>query len=145
MDVQRTTTNHKLRGVKSSNSENNLKNKEETITVVLDKSKCKIIGKFVFFLRFLVSLKQLKNLLKKKLGLSLAKRMGQEGIFIRKIAESSLAEQEGSLRVGDRIWEIDGENVSEESPANIVKRLKDIDEKFQVCIKRTKTYRALIN
>ena len=96
-------------------------NEEETITVVLDKSQCKIIG------------------------LSLAKRMGQEGIFIRNIGAGSLAEQEGSLRVGDRIWEIDGENVSEESPASIVKRLKDIDEKFQVSVKRSKTHQTTIN
>lgn len=64
--------------------------------------------------------------------------MGEDGIFIRNIGAGSLAEQEGSLKVGDRIWEIDGENVSEESSASIVKRLKDIDDKFQVCVKRFK-------
>ncbi|KAI1711091.1 PDZ domain (Also known as DHR or GLGF) domain-containing protein [Ditylenchus destructor] len=86
---------------------------EQIVTVVLDKSQSRCIG------------------------LSLAKRMGLEGIFIRTIAVDSLAAQDGSLRVGDRIWEIDGENVADESPAAIVKRLKDIDGKFEIQVKRS--------
>uniref|UniRef100_A0A915EKP1 Uncharacterized protein n=1 Tax=Ditylenchus dipsaci TaxID=166011 RepID=A0A915EKP1_9BILA len=94
---------------------NGLKNKEEeeeTVSVMLDKSQSNCIG------------------------LSLAKRMGHDGIFIRNIAVSSLAAQEGSLRVGDRIWQIDGENVADESPASIVKKLKDIDGCFEIQVKR---------
>lgn len=69
-------------------------------------------------------------------GLSLAKRMGHDGIFIRNIALGSLAAQEGSLRIGDRIWELNGEAVADESPAAIVKRLKEIDGAFVIAIKR---------
>jgi len=63
--------------------------------------------------------------------------MGVEGIFIRNISLGSLASEEGTLRVGDCVWEINNEDVSEESPAAIVKRLKDINGCFEIKVKRT--------
>uniref|UniRef100_A0AC34RGA8 PDZ domain-containing protein n=1 Tax=Panagrolaimus sp. JU765 TaxID=591449 RepID=A0AC34RGA8_9BILA len=50
--------------------------------------------------------------------------MGHEGIFVRNISSGSIAEKDGRLKVGDRIWEIDGQNVSEESTNAIVEKLK---------------------
>lgn len=41
-------------------------------------------------------------------GLSLSRRTGSEGHFIRKIADGSAASEEGSLKVGDRVVSLDG-------------------------------------
>ena len=72
------------------------------------------------------------------LGLSLAKRMGHEGIFVRNITAGSIAEKDGRLRVGDRIWEIDGENVSGESTNAIVERLKSVEGRLvEIVVKRS--------
>lgn len=70
------------------------------------------------------------------LGLSLAKKMGQEGIFIRSIAPGSLADQEGSLRVGDQLLQLDGEEVGDESPTAIVDRLRQISGQFEIVVRR---------
>ena len=39
-------------------------------------------------------------------GLSLAKRMGCEGVFVRMIGAGTVAEKDGRLRVGDRILKV---------------------------------------
>jgi len=85
---------------------------EETIKVILDKSKSS------------------------SLGLSLAKRMGHQGIFIRNIVAGSLADQEGSLRVGDQILVLDGENIVNENPNEVVERLRQIPGAFELVVKR---------
>jgi hypothetical protein len=100
---------------------------ENTITVVLDKSMHTSLGMhkisfFIFISNFL--------------GLSLAKKMGHDGIFIRNISPGSVAENEGTLKVGDRIWEINDENVADESPTQIVDRFKKIEGSFTIVVKR---------
>uniref|UniRef100_A0A183CBC5 PDZ domain-containing protein n=1 Tax=Globodera pallida TaxID=36090 RepID=A0A183CBC5_GLOPA len=71
------------------------------------------------------------------IGLSLAKRMGFEGVFVRNIAPGSIAAREGTLRVGDRIWRVQGEHVvAGESPASVVKRLKDLSGQFSIEVLR---------
>jgi C-terminal processing protease CtpA/Prc len=70
--------------------------------------------------------------------LSLAKRMGHDGIYIRNIADGSLAEREGTLKVGDRIWEINGDSVADDTPVDVVSRLKSIDGAFEIVVRRTR-------
>ncbi|KAL3072438.1 hypothetical protein niasHS_017412 [Heterodera schachtii] len=86
---------------------------EQTLTVTLDKTQSGAIG------------------------LSLAKRMGSDGVFIRNIAPDSIAARDGTLRVGDRIWRVQGEQIAlGESPANVVKRLKDLSGEFIIEVRR---------
>ncbi|VDM51999.1 unnamed protein product [Angiostrongylus costaricensis] len=70
------------------------------------------------------------------LGLSLAKRTGSEGIFIRMIAANSAAAMEGSLRVGDRVLSLDGENVTNMTPTAILERLRSIKGAVHVTVSR---------
>uniref|UniRef100_A0A0K0DLZ6 PDZ domain-containing protein n=1 Tax=Angiostrongylus cantonensis TaxID=6313 RepID=A0A0K0DLZ6_ANGCA len=70
------------------------------------------------------------------LGLSLAKRTGSEGIFIRMIAANSAAAMEGSLRVGDRVLSLDGENVTNMTPTAILERLRSIKGAVHVTVLR---------
>lgn len=63
--------------------------------------------------------------------------MGFEGVFVRNIAPGSIAASEGTLRVGDRVWRVQGEQVgSGESPMNVVKRLKDLSGKITIEVRR---------
>ncbi|CAJ0603570.1 unnamed protein product [Cylicocyclus nassatus] len=70
------------------------------------------------------------------LGLSLAKRTGSEGIFIRMIAANSAAAVEGSLRVGDRLLSLDGESVTDLTPTAILERLRAIQGAVHVTVSR---------
>ncbi|CAJ0932974.1 unnamed protein product, partial [Mesorhabditis belari] len=72
------------------------------------------------------------------LGLSLAKRTGFDGIFIRTIGSDSAAEKDATLRVGDRMWAIDGEEVGGSSPATLVERLKRVQGPVEIVVKRPK-------
>uniref|UniRef100_A0A914YPC7 PDZ domain-containing protein n=1 Tax=Panagrolaimus superbus TaxID=310955 RepID=A0A914YPC7_9BILA len=72
------------------------------------------------------------------LGLSLAKRMGREGIYIRSIAVGSIAAKDDRLKQGDKIWEVDGENVADESANAIVEKLKSVEGRLvEIVVKRT--------
>jgi C-terminal processing protease CtpA/Prc len=63
--------------------------------------------------------------------------MGYEGVFVRNIAPESLAAQEGTLKVGDRIWSIQGHQLAlDESPANVVRKLKDMNGQLEIQVKR---------
>jgi C-terminal processing protease CtpA/Prc len=62
--------------------------------------------------------------------------MGHDGVFIRAISPGTLVAQEGTLRVGDRIWRIQDEEVGqEESPASVVKKLKEIEGQLRIEVK----------
>ncbi|KRZ42334.1 FERM and PDZ domain-containing protein 2, partial [Trichinella pseudospiralis] len=58
------------------------------------------------------------------LGLSLGKPLYGSGIYIRAIAPASVAANDGRLQVGDRIWKIDGDLITDTNPADVVQRLK---------------------
>jgi C-terminal processing protease CtpA/Prc len=70
--------------------------------------------------------------------LSLAKRMGYDGVYIRSIGpENSLAFQEGTLRVGDRIMRVQNiELGKDETPLTVVKQLKEIVGPLKIHVKR---------
>ncbi|KAK6025938.1 PDZ/DHR/GLGF domain protein [Ostertagia ostertagi] len=70
------------------------------------------------------------------LGLSLAKRTGSDGIFIRMIAVNSAAAMEGSLRVGDRLLSLDGESVTDLTPTAILERLRSIQGAVHITVSR---------
>jgi C-terminal processing protease CtpA/Prc len=70
------------------------------------------------------------------LGLSLAKRMGHDGIFIRNIVAGSLADQEGSLKVGDQLLMLDGKEIVNEHPNEIIEMLKQVSGSFELVVKR---------
>nr|CDJ86245.1 FERM and FERM central and PDZ domain containing protein [Haemonchus contortus] len=70
------------------------------------------------------------------LGLSLAKRTGSDGIFIRMIAANSSAAIEGSLRVGDRLLSLDGESVTDLTPTAILERLRAIQGAVHITVSR---------
>ncbi|WKY08363.1 hypothetical protein Q1695_007690 [Nippostrongylus brasiliensis] len=70
------------------------------------------------------------------LGLSLAKRTGSDGIFIRMIAANSAAAMEGSLRVGDRLLSLDGESVTDLTPTAILERLRLIQGAVHITVSR---------
>lgn len=64
--------------------------------------------------------------------------MGHEGIYIRNIALDSLAFDHSNekLCIGDRIWMINGELVSNKSSREIVFCLSQINGVFEICVKR---------
>ncbi|MFH4983445.1 hypothetical protein AB6A40_010154 [Gnathostoma spinigerum] len=70
------------------------------------------------------------------LGLSLAKKTGLDGIFIRMIGTGSAADLDGSLRIGDKIWEINGKPVHSWSPGAIVDMLKSATNPVEIVVKR---------
>jgi len=86
---------------------------EKSITLLIDKLRCEPIG------------------------LCFGKRIGYDGVFVRSIIPNSLADQEGTICVGDRICQINGSCVSKESPAGIGKILKDSEGKLAIELKRT--------
>jgi S1-C subfamily serine protease len=71
------------------------------------------------------------------IGLSLAKRVGHDGIFIRSIAPGSSADKEGSLRVGDKLFSVNGKEILNEHTTEIVERLQQVSGKFELTVKRT--------
>nr|CAD2205309.1 unnamed protein product [Meloidogyne enterolobii] len=72
------------------------------------------------------------------IGLSLAKRVGYDGVYIRSIGpDNSLAAQDGTLRVGDQIVRVQGVELrNDESPLNVVKQLKNIIGPLKIHVKR---------
>uniref|UniRef100_F1KQZ6 Tyrosine-protein phosphatase non-receptor type 13 n=1 Tax=Ascaris suum TaxID=6253 RepID=F1KQZ6_ASCSU len=86
---------------------------EQTITVILEKSPTG------------------------SLGLSLAKKTGYDGIFIRMIGSGSAADVDGTLRVGDKIWQVNGQLVNNSTPGAIVDLLKSANNPVEIIVKRT--------
>lgn len=66
--------------------------------------------------------------------------MGHEGIFIRHIVPGSLADQEGSLRIGDQLLALDGKEITNEHPTEIIELLKLITGSFEVVVKRQEDF-----
>jgi C-terminal processing protease CtpA/Prc len=62
--------------------------------------------------------------------------MNMDGVYIRSIAPGSVAADEGSLRVGDRICKVDGQTVFNENPSSIAKILKDAPDVFEIKVSR---------
>uniref|UniRef100_A0A1I7RLI5 ULP_PROTEASE domain-containing protein n=1 Tax=Bursaphelenchus xylophilus TaxID=6326 RepID=A0A1I7RLI5_BURXY len=71
------------------------------------------------------------------LGISLAKRSSSDGVYIRSLTLGSMAEEEGSLRIGDTILAINGVQVSQKSPKEIIELIREIDGKVRVTVKRS--------
>lgn len=57
-------------------------------------------------------------------------------MFIRSIVQGSLASEEGTLQIGDRIMKVNGKCVSDHNPASIVQDLKDSDDIVIIEVKR---------
>jgi C-terminal processing protease CtpA/Prc len=70
------------------------------------------------------------------IGLSLAKRINQAGVFIRNIVPGSAVDQ-SNLKVGDQILMLNGESIIDENPTDIVERLRLIAGTFELVVKRT--------
>ncbi|KAI6178699.1 hypothetical protein M3Y98_00529400 [Aphelenchoides besseyi] len=104
------TGNNAVRLVVERNSEP--QSEGSTITVTLDKSQSS------------------------SLGLSLAKRQAQSGIFLRSLVPGSIAYEEGSLKVGDQLLYLNGEDIRDESPNAIVEKLQKIIGKFDIVVRR---------
>lgn len=73
------------------------------------------------------------------LGLALARKTGREGIYVRNIASGSIADKDGRLQIGDKILEVDGENVEDKDDTSaIVEKLKSIEGRLvEIVVKRT--------
>uniref|UniRef100_A0A0K0EGX9 FERM and PDZ domain-containing protein 2 n=1 Tax=Strongyloides stercoralis TaxID=6248 RepID=A0A0K0EGX9_STRER len=79
------------------------------------------------------------------LGLSLSKKTDSEGSFIRHIAEGSVAYLEKSLKIGDRIWEVNDIFVGNEGPNNVGELLKTSNNDLKITIKRKVGHSSNIN
>lgn len=73
------------------------------------------------------------------LGLSLAKKTGLDGIYIRMISSGSAADIDGTLRVGDKIWQVNGQKVNDCTPGAIVDMLKAASNPVTIVVKRACT------
>uniref|UniRef100_A0A0N5B0F9 FERM and PDZ domain-containing protein 2 n=1 Tax=Syphacia muris TaxID=451379 RepID=A0A0N5B0F9_9BILA len=71
------------------------------------------------------------------LGLSLAKKTGYDGIFIRTIETGSAADIDGTLLVGDKVWEVNGQSVANNSPGSVVELLKGPSQSVEIVVKRS--------
>uniref|UniRef100_A0A915PK59 PDZ domain-containing protein n=1 Tax=Setaria digitata TaxID=48799 RepID=A0A915PK59_9BILA len=71
------------------------------------------------------------------LGLSLAKKTGFDGIYIRMISSGSAADIDGTLHIGDKIWKVNGQSVSSCTPGAIVDLLKAATNPVEIIVKRT--------
>ncbi|MCP9265808.1 hypothetical protein DINM_021198 [Dirofilaria immitis] len=71
------------------------------------------------------------------LGLSLAKKTGFDGIYIRMISSGSAADIDGTLHIGDKIWKVNGQSVSSCTPGAIVDLLKAASNPVEIVVKRT--------
>ncbi|CEF59676.1 FERM domain and PDZ domain and KIND domain and Pleckstrin homology-like domain and FERM/acyl-CoA-binding protein, 3-helical bundle domain and FERM, N-terminal domain and FERM, C-terminal PH-like domain and FERM central domain and Band 4.1 domain and Band 4.1 family-containing protein [Strongyloides ratti] len=79
------------------------------------------------------------------LGLSLSKKTDSEGSFIRHIAEGSVAYLEKSLKIGDRIWEVNDIFVGNEGPNNVGELLKTSNDDLKITVKRKVGHSSNIN
>ncbi|VDK83204.1 unnamed protein product [Litomosoides sigmodontis] len=70
------------------------------------------------------------------LGLSLAKKTGFDGIYIRMISSGSAADVDGTLHIGDKIWKVNGQLVSSCTPGAIVDLLKAASNPVEIVVKR---------
>ncbi|KAL3982712.1 PDZ domain (Also known as DHR or GLGF) family protein [Acanthocheilonema viteae] len=70
------------------------------------------------------------------LGLSLAKKTGMDGIYIRMISSGSAADIDGTLHIGDKIWKVNGQLVSNCTPGAIVDLLKAASNPVEIIVKR---------
>lgn len=59
------------------------------------------------------------------------------GIFIRMIGSGSAADVDGTLRVGDKIWQVNGQLVNNSTPGAIVDLLKSANNPVEIIVKRT--------
>uniref|UniRef100_A0A0N4Z3A6 FERM domain-containing protein n=1 Tax=Parastrongyloides trichosuri TaxID=131310 RepID=A0A0N4Z3A6_PARTI len=79
------------------------------------------------------------------LGLSLSKKTDSEGAFIRHIAEGSTASIEQSLKIGDRIWQVNDIFVGNDTPNNVAEMLKSSSQDLKITIKRKLDHLSNIN
>uniref|UniRef100_A0A8R1TT13 FERM domain-containing protein n=1 Tax=Onchocerca volvulus TaxID=6282 RepID=A0A8R1TT13_ONCVO len=70
------------------------------------------------------------------LGLSLAKKTGFDGIYIRMISSGSAADIDGTLHIGDKIWKVNGQSVRNCTPGAIVDLLKAASNPVEIIVKR---------
>uniref|UniRef100_A0A1I8EH06 FERM domain-containing protein n=1 Tax=Wuchereria bancrofti TaxID=6293 RepID=A0A1I8EH06_WUCBA len=70
------------------------------------------------------------------LGLSLAKKTGFDGIYIRMISSGSAADIDGTLHIGDKIWKVNGQSVGNYTPGAIVDLLKAANNPVEIIVKR---------
>ncbi|VIO87353.1 Uncharacterized protein BM_BM6419 [Brugia malayi] len=70
------------------------------------------------------------------LGLSLAKKTGFDGIYIRMISSGSAADIDGTLHIGDKIWKVNGQSVNSYTPGAIVDLLKATNNPVEIIVKR---------
>ncbi|VDN18430.1 unnamed protein product [Gongylonema pulchrum] len=73
------------------------------------------------------------------LGLSLAKKTGYDGIYIRMISSGSAADIDGTLRIGDKIQKVNGQAVNNCTPGAIVDMLKAASSPVEIIVTRTGT------
>eukprot|EP00800_Vazella_pourtalesii_P009687 TRINITY_DN2438_c0_g1_i3.p1 TRINITY_DN2438_c0_g1~~TRINITY_DN2438_c0_g1_i3.p1 ORF type:complete len:351 (+),score=99.53 TRINITY_DN2438_c0_g1_i3:152-1204(+) len=67
------------------------------------------------------------------LGISIGKR-NEPGTFIMKIIPDSIAERNGNLRIGDRLIEVNGIDISQREHSNVVSLLKSVTTSTSVKI-----------
>uniref|UniRef100_A0A158Q8W7 FERM domain-containing protein n=1 Tax=Elaeophora elaphi TaxID=1147741 RepID=A0A158Q8W7_9BILA len=113
VDLLRKGGDRVIIGLQSSDKEINSRDEnEETVRVVLEKSHTG------------------------SLGLSLAKKTGFDGIYIRMISSGSAADIDGTLHIGDKIWKVNGQLVSSCTPGAIVDLLKAASNPVEIIVKR---------
>ncbi|CAD5206142.1 unnamed protein product [Bursaphelenchus okinawaensis] len=71
------------------------------------------------------------------LGISWAKRAGADGTYIRSITFGSLAESEGTLRMGDIVMTVNNLDVTSQLPKELIEHIKDIEGEVRITVRRS--------
>ncbi|KRX61013.1 FERM and PDZ domain-containing protein 2 [Trichinella sp. T9] len=108
----------------------------ETTTTTVDPNTDPKVEKLTNVVELEVVLKKTEMQL---FGLSLGKPLRGSGIYIRAIAPASVAANDGRLQVGDRIWKIDGDLITDTNPADVVQRLKLAVGNIRLTVRRDET------
>ncbi|KRX16126.1 Tyrosine-protein phosphatase non-receptor type 13, partial [Trichinella nelsoni] len=109
---------------------------ETTTTTTVDPNTDPKVEKLTNVVELEVVLKKTEMQL---FGLSLGKPLHGNGIYIRAIAPASVAANDGRLQVGDRIWKIDGDLITDTNPADVVQRLKLAVGNIRLTVRRDET------
>nr|XP_054757884.1 ligand of Numb protein X 2-like [Lytechinus pictus] len=70
------------------------------------------------------------------LGIKIAAKQSEQGIYIMEVLESSLARRDGRLKSDDRVLQINGFNVEDEMPERVARIIRDCGDRVEMVVSR---------
>ncbi|XP_071476622.1 ligand of Numb protein X 2-like [Diadema antillarum] len=125
--------NRDLRDVPHSIARDALSSAETPICLTIYREKNEGRGKAFTTKVIQVSLTKVAGV---PLGIKIAAKQSEQGIYIMEVLESSLARRDGRLKADDRVLQINGHNVEEERPEKVAKIIRDCGDRVDMAVSR---------